>query len=160
VQHRRVQIRPLRPRPGLPSPSRRRHPGPPLAFPGRHLLPRAPPPPPGCTREPTAARRMREGKRSTAAGCAPLRDGVVCIRLVFLDAPRQAAGDSLTRPRVSPPLALGSYCTYVRPQMRAPLRLSRSRATPLDLCSTFRADRRISARTRAIPPFFYGLFCA
>jgi hypothetical protein len=61
---------------------------------------------------------------------------------------------------VSPPLALGSYCTYVRPQMRAPLRLCRSRATPLDLCSTFRADRRISARTRAIPPFSYGLFCA
>jgi hypothetical protein len=70
-----------------------RHPGPPLASPV------ATPSPDSSSSTAHAGANcretMREGKRSTAAGSAPLRDVVVCIRLVFADALRQAAGDSL-----------------------------------------------------------------
>jgi hypothetical protein len=56
---------------------------------------------------------MREGKRSTAAGRVPLRDVVVCIWLVFADAPQQAAGDSLSSKYYSENIEPPERVTYI-----------------------------------------------
>jgi hypothetical protein len=56
---------------------------------------------------------MREGRHSTAAGRVPLRDVVVCIWLVFADAPRQAAGDSLSSKYYSENIEPPERVTYI-----------------------------------------------